>query len=160
MRIIFILFFIFLQNLYAGEDLRCKFEEVYKDGSIQNGFLLTKNNLLRYQYINKSLFTIFFNSKNFFYVRNDNHTIVQKIDQNTELLRIISVFFSSFPNTDDHYYLEGFDIKLEKNAYNNFYKRISVKSEKMNLSIYFSECEDLNLSQTLFNFSPYIEYQY
>ena len=35
-------------------------EEVYKDGSIQNGFFIIKNDGMRYQYKDKELYTLFF----------------------------------------------------------------------------------------------------
>ena len=57
--------FILVSNLYSLE-LKCTFEEVYSDGSVQNGFFLIKDNKLRYEYNSENLFTIFHNNERFF----------------------------------------------------------------------------------------------
>ena len=38
----------------------CNFEEVYKNGQIQQGFFLLKDKELRYEYTNHDLYKIFF----------------------------------------------------------------------------------------------------
>ena len=82
------LFFIILfsfSNLYSLE-LKCYFEEVYSDSSVQNGFFLIKDQKLRYEYRSKELFTIIHNYDQFFLVKNNDQKIVNKINQNTEII--------------------------------------------------------------------------
>jgi len=79
------LFFIplfFISNLYSLE-LKCNFEEVYADGSIQNGFFLIQNQKLRYEYSAERLFTIIYNHDQSFLVRNNDRQIINKITENT-----------------------------------------------------------------------------
>ena len=66
-------------------EVTCNFEEVYSDGSIQKGLILIKDKSIRYQYKDKQLFTIIHHKGNTFAVRNDDLSIVQKIDQNQGL---------------------------------------------------------------------------
>ena len=48
----------------------CKFEEVYHDGSIQNGQVLINENNIRYEYFDDTLYTIVKNPTGLFLVTN------------------------------------------------------------------------------------------
>ena len=66
-------------------EIECKFEEVYSDSSVQNGFLLIKGDKLRYEYYSKNLFTLFHNN-NHEAVKNNDIKVINKISQNTEII--------------------------------------------------------------------------
>ena len=75
MKYIFLLSFILNVNLtFANKSVSCDFEEVYEDGSTQFGHLYYNDGLLRYEYLDKQLFTIIYNN-DYFVIRNDNQNI-------------------------------------------------------------------------------------
>ena len=82
----FIAFFLLVSSSYALE-IKCNFEEVYSDGTTQNGFFLLKNKMLRYQYGNYDLFTLFHKKDQFFLVRNNNLKNVQKLTDNLDVAK-------------------------------------------------------------------------
>ena len=51
----------FILNAHSLE-IECRFEEVYSDSTVQNGFLLIKGDKLRYEYYSENLFTLFHNN--------------------------------------------------------------------------------------------------
>ena len=65
-------------------EIKCDFEEVYSDGTVQNGFFLIKNKMLRYQYNKNDLFTLFHKDDQFFLVRNNNLKQIQKLTDNLD----------------------------------------------------------------------------
>ena len=64
-KILIFIQLLLVSNLYSLE-LQCAFEEVYPDGSVQNGFFLIKGKKLRYEYYSDDLFTIFTMMRDFF----------------------------------------------------------------------------------------------
>ena len=60
----------FLASNLNSQTLKCYFEEVYVDGSIQNGYFLIQDKKLRYEYIDNDLYTLFYNYNDFFLVKN------------------------------------------------------------------------------------------
>ena len=62
MKYFYFLFLIAFFNQSYANSVSCEFEEVYQDGSIQTGYMLFSDGLLRYQYSDKQLFTIIYNS--------------------------------------------------------------------------------------------------
>ena len=96
-------FLIFLQlilvsNLYSFE-LKCTFEEVYSDGSVQNGFFLIKDKKLRYEYNSENLFTIFHNNERFFMVKNNDKEVINTITENTEIIKELLNIANNWHNT-------------------------------------------------------------
>ena len=140
-------------------EIKCDFEEVYSDGTVQNGFFLIKNKMLRYQYNNNDLFTLFHKQDEFFLVRNNNLGQIQKLTDNLDLVKELIKISSEYPNIESEYVNNKMIIKLEKQLSNNFYKRISINSEKLNMSIYFNECKQIQINQRYFNHNPYFEYK-
>ena len=122
-KFLIFLHLILVSNLYSFE-LKCTFEEVYSDGTVQNGFFLMKNKKLRYEYNSDDLFTIFHNHGKFFLVKNNNKEIISTIDENTEIIKELLNIANNFPNVEEEYMSENLNIKLEKNAQGNFFKRI------------------------------------
>ena len=157
--IFFILFFITSKS-YSLE-IQCKFEEVYSNSSVQNGFFLIKEQKLRYQYYSKDLFTIFQNDNKFYLLKNNDPSIVQRLNRNTEILKELMLILSQYPNLKNSYTFNDKDliINLEKEINGNFYKRISIQSEKINMSIYLNNCISLKIKNRFFNHNPYHEYE-
>ena len=58
MRYLFIFFFIINFKVTLAKSVKCEFEEVYQDGSIQSGNMLFSDGLLRYEYYDKQLFEV------------------------------------------------------------------------------------------------------
>ena len=138
-----------------ANNIKCNFEEVYKDGSTQYGLLLYSNGLLRYQYEDKQLFTIIYNN-NYYLVRNDNKKIVNKLDED-KVLNELSKILNDYPNIKDSYVSNSIEINIEKNINDIFIKRISVKSDKVNLSIYLLECDFKSISKNFFHPYSFVE---
>ena len=157
MKIVFFLF-IFLFALRAFSlDIKCNFEEVYLDGSIQQGFFIIKNKKLRYQYYDKNLFTIFHKSDDFFIVKNSQISNFQKINKNTQHIKELLNIASEYPNIKNEYKNSDIQINLERNS-NSFFKRISIKSPNLNMSIYLQNCKFYSYHDRYFNYSPYFEF--
>ena len=160
-RYIFLIIFFAISKSYSLE-IQCKFEEVYSDSSVQNGFFLFKDQKLRYQYYSKDLFTIFQNNNRFYLLNNNDTTVIRKLDQNTELLAELTFILSQYPSLKTSYSLndKNLIINLEKEITGNFYKRISIQSDKINMSIYLNDCEFIKIKNRFFSHNPYFEYKF
>ncbi len=149
MKYILLLSFTFTFKLiYASESVKCDFEEVYQDGSTQFGHLLFNDGLLRYQYQDNDLFTIIFN-KDYFVIRNDNRSIVNRLEDN-EILNELKSIITKYPNINSSYSKDDIDIKIINSKESNFLKRISINSDEVNLSIYFINCNFEHISNKFF----------
>tara|TARA_A100001011_G_C13766558_1_gene617473 strand:- start:101 stop:592 length:492 start_codon:yes stop_codon:yes gene_type:complete len=159
-KYIFFILVLIISNSYSLE-IQCKFEEVYSNSSVQNGFFLIKDQKLRYQYHSKDLFTIFQNDNKFYLLKNNDTSIVQKLNQNTELLKELMFILSRYPNLKTSYTFndKNLMINLEKEVNGSFYKRISIKSEKINMSIYLNDCILAKIKDRFFSHNPYFEYK-
>ena len=153
MKILFIVivFFIFI-NLYSLE-LRCNFEEVYQDGSTHQGILLLKKEYLRYQYLNKNLYTIINNSDGLFLVNNLNR-LPQPLDINKEIIEFLIDQSQLFPNNVENYSSTKFNAKIIKSKENIFIKNLIIKNKKMNLNIHFINCKNITIDRLMFNHNP------
>ena len=140
--------------------MRCQFEEVYSSGQVEQGLLLLKENKIRYEYLDRNLFTIFAKNKEFFIVRNNQLNHFQKINENNEVIYYLLNIAANFPDIDSEYRNNDLSIKIEKNFNDQFVKRMSIKSDKVNLSIYFNTCEKIKIHERFFNHSPYFNYEY
>jgi len=148
---------LFTFNTYAIE-VFCKFEEVYIDGTTQQGFFLIKNELLRYQYNNKALYTIFKNEDGFYLVENQDKSKFRRVNNNTEILQELIQLGKIYPNVQKNYYLQDKKITLEKSKKINFLKRLVIKSDNLNLSVYFNDCKLQTIHKSYFRHRPVIEY--
>ncbi len=140
-------------------EVNCDFEEVYSNGSVQNGFFLMKDEMLRYQYEDNDLFTIFHKKNNFYLVKNNNLKLIQKLEENIDIPKELIKISKNFPNIENKYVKRDMTIILEKALSNNFYKRISIKSEKLNISIFLNNCNFKNISEKYFSHNPYFEFK-
>jgi len=155
-----LLFIFFFKNLAHASEILCSFEEIYIDGTVQNGIIfLGDKKRLRYEYYDKSLYTIIFNNNKPFIIRNDNRSVYQTLQNENEILdKLIKLF------NDEDLKLETFQnqdvqIKFEKSFEFDFYKRISINSNTINVSIYFYDCALKVFDKRYFNVNPFIEYQ-
>ena len=147
-NILFLLFLFPLQGLAI--ELKCDFEEVYMDGSMQNGFLYIKEDLARYEYTDPQLFSLIKRSEKFYIKRNDKPEIVSEVKENTALVNTIINLISDFPNIEQSFQIDEHEIYFEPSNIDDFIKRISIKSDQRNLSIYFNDCENTLIDKKLF----------
>jgi len=138
-------------------ELTCEFEEAYGNGDIQQGFLLIKDDKIRYEYFNKELFTLLYVNKKLFLINNFSPDKVQLLENHNNLLPSILEIYDDYPNFKETYFKNNHEIKIEKGQ-NRFLKRIVIKSNKMNVSVYFINCKKIKLQENLFNFNPFFSY--
>ena len=154
--VINLIFLIFINSIssFALETV-CKFEEVYQNGDIQQGILLTEDDKLRYEYYKKNLYTIIRNQGDFYYIENDNIDQFIKIDQNIEILMAIERIADDFPDMKEEYLINDFTIKPVMKLNENFIKKITILSSQMNLNIYFPECNNTSINSKYFFYDPF-----
>ena len=107
-RIVLIIFIFFKSNVYA-EDIKCNFEEIYNDGSIQEGYILLKNDKLRYQYQDEKLFTgvagimIDKDGNNAINVVSGaaEHLVAEDIDNKIETIKNSKIFLTQMETPDE-----------------------------------------------------------
>lgn len=143
-------------NLKA-ETLKCYFEEVYSDGSLQNGIFLVQEKKLRYQYFEKDLYTLIYDNGDLYLIKNNDHQQVQKIQENTEMIKELIEIYNRYPVLENNYISGNFEFELEKSFASDFLKRISIKSPSLNLSLYFNSCVFETLHQKYFQFRPFFD---
>ena len=153
----FIILFLIVKNLNAL-NFQCHFEEIYSDGSIQNGFMMIQKDKLRYEYSDEKLFTVLFVNDKLFYIDNLNRKKVQQIEEKNNLIKDIVKIYSDFPNIKKSYANNGKIFKIEMSD-EKFIKRLAIKSNSLNVSIYFLNCQTNKLNQKYFNFNPFFEYE-
>ena len=144
MKYLYLLIILFLTTLTHAIEKYCQFEEVYSNGDVQLGFLLIKDEKIRYEYSNQNLYTIIHQAENSFIIQNDNKQIVQKISQDTRVLDSLIEILSQYPNIKEHYYFEDLSKKIKKNR-KNFIKRLGIQPSNLNLSINLIDCEDYTI---------------
>ena len=155
---LFLIFFLNYSVIKAVE-FACNFEEVYPDGSIQNGLFLIKNQKMRYEYFDKNLYTIFKTEEDFYLVNNKDTEKFQKIpDKRKQILNTVAEIANDYPNIDEYYETENVLINIEKSN-NNFFKRISIVSDQVALSIYMNNCENKQIENRFFYYFPYFNYK-
>ena len=147
----------FTQALPAAE-LKCFFEEVYSNGQTQQGYLLIKNDKMRYQYNDQNLYTIIHNQNNFYVVENRDLTKFTLLDQKTETLSEIIKIVNDYPNFKNFYEANDIQINLEKTKDKNFIKRLAIISANTNMSIYLYSCQNILIKDMYFSFSPIFQF--
>ena len=121
-RYILTIFLVFYSNLLQGVEVKCNFEEVYKNGQMQQGLIILKNNLLRYQYFDKDLFTIFYNGESFYTLENQNLKKFNKINSNTKMLEELISLSQKYPNIKNKYEKKNYVIEIERSLIDKFIK--------------------------------------
>ena len=155
MKKLVLLFSFYLNSLFAIE-VTCNFEEVYKNGDVQEGVLMLNDNLLRYQYTKDNLYTIISKQNQFYLIRNDSK-IVQKLSENTESLKNFIILASDYPNINETYQDNDLFIKVEKSDV-AFIKRLSIQSNDLNLSVNFFNCNFEPINKKYFMHFNFVEY--
>ena len=155
MKKLVLLFSFYLNSLFAIE-VTCNFEEVYKNGDVQEGVLMLNDNLLRYQYTKDNLYTIISKQNQFYLVRNDSK-IVQKLSENTESLKNFIILASDYPNINETYQDNDLFIKVEKSDV-AFIKRLSIQSNDISLSVNFFNCNFEPINKKYFRHFNFVEY--
>lgn len=158
MKFFIVIIFLFTKNIYSLE-LKCFFEEVYQTGDMQKGFLLIKDDKLRYQYSSNRLYTIIHSQDLFYLIENKDKTKFIVINEKTEILQAVIKIIKDYPNFKEKYEIDDFIIKTEKNSSNELIKRITVLSPDVNMSIYLIDCEEKPLKNLFFSFSPVFDYK-
>ena len=155
MKKLLILIFFPLNFLY-GVEASCNFEEVYKNSETQQGVFLVKDKMLRYQYFDKDLFTIIIKNNNYFLI-NNRDKIVQNLKEKSKLLDQFIEIVSDFPDIKNTYNSDNFIVKIEKSSI-KFIKRVSIKSEELNLSINVMNCNFNEIDRKYFRHFNFEEY--
>ena len=145
----------YFNSLFAVE-LKCNFEEVYQNGEVQEGLMMLKDDMLRYQYLKDSLYTIISKNNKFYLIRNDSKT-VQKLSENTSLLESFINLASEYPDIEDMYTYEDVVVKVERSSA-RFIKRLSIKSDAVNLSINIFNCKFEQIDKKYFKHFNFVEH--
>lgn len=151
-----ILFSLFYFNSLFAVELKCNFEEVYQNGEVQEGLMMLKDDMLRYQYLKDSLYTIISKNNKFYLIRNDSKT-VQKLSENTSLLESFINLASDYPDIEDMYTYEDVVVKVERSSA-KFIKRLSIKSDAVNLSINIFNCKFEQIDKKYFKHFNFVEH--
>ena len=139
-----------------GVEVSCNFEEVYQNSETQQGVFLIKDKMLRYQYFDKDLFTIIIKNNNYFLI-NNRDKIVQNLKEKSKLLDQLIEIVSDFPDIKNTYNSDNFIVKIEKSSI-KFIKRVSIKSEELNLSINVMNCNFNEIDRKYFRHFNFEEY--
>ena len=152
--------FIYFSNLLNALEISCSFEEVYKNGESNNGFLLINGSNFRYEYFKDNLYGLILKNNDLFYFEKKNMSNARKTNQNKMLISSLLKIFESFPNINESYSIDGMNISVKKNVSKNFIHRISIQSNKLNMSIFFYDCKNTLVDNLFFKTSPVIRYYY
>jgi len=149
------LILIFFSINLNSKEIFCEFEEVHSNKEVNNGFFLMKKNKFRYQYKDFRLITIFSDTENTFYVQNSNTSVYHLIDTPPSYLETLKFIISDYPNFQQVYSSPDYQISIEKSLNHNFLRRISINSQKINVSIFFFNCANMSLADQYFSHNLY-----
>lgn len=142
-------------NVFALE-VTCQFEEVYMDGSHQQGVFFFDNNKLRYQYNNPQLYTLVYDNFELYAVQNNNTHVYQLVIDRHNIVNSLKDISNDYPNFENNYKFANQEVIVETNEKKNFIKRLVFKSEQLNLSIYFQDCKFAKINPKLFSYKNFI----
>ena len=142
-------------NIFALE-VTCQFEEVYMDGSHQQGVFFFDNNKLRYQYNNPQLYTLVYDNFELYAVQNNNTHVYQLVIDRHNIVNSLKDISNDYPNFEKNYKFSNQEVVVETNEKKNFIKRLVFKSEQLNLSIYFQDCKFAKINPKLFSYKNFI----
>ena len=155
---ILIFYFLFLKIGFASEG-ECYFEEVYKNGETQNVIFLVADENIRYEYFDSNLFTIIYTQEKFYLTNNNNKQKSDEIkDQRVSVFKSLANIIKEYPNIDEQILFDGHQIDIDKSSNNNFPKRVSIQSNRANLSIYLFDCISKPINKLFFKINPMFEY--
>ena len=157
-NLIFIFFIFFISKTVFSLEVTCQFEEVYMDGSNQQGIFFFDNNKLRYQYNSPQLYTLIYDNFELHAVQNNNTNIHQLVIDKVNIITSIKDISSDYPNFKKNYIFANQEVIVETNKTKNFIKRLAFKSDQLNLSIYFQDCQFGNINPKLFSHKNFVKY--
>lgn len=153
-----ILLIFFVHNLSMASSIICNFEEVYQNGQVQEGLILIQNKNIRYEYFNDLLYTLIYKfDQNLYLVDNQNRKNIQSVETNKEFFYNLIKLYDQYANINDEIRINNFNFTIEKSRKFDFFKRIGVRSNQINLSLYFNNCDETKLDYKLFNPKPFKE---
>lgn len=153
---------IFFGNIYhlLAIEFACNFEEVYKDGFTQQGLVLLKKDSLRYEYLDKNLFTIIYKNGETTISKNNNRKQINSYDVENNLINHLVKITKDHPFFEKNYIINDYKIIVEKSSNIDFIKRLAIVSDDLNLSIYFQNCKSGEILDLYFQHSPYFRYNF
>ena len=141
-----------------ARSINCYFEEVYQNGQVQEGLILIQNNNIRYEYFDNTLYTLIYKfDQQLYLIDNQNRNNIQAVETNKEFFYNLVKLYDQYPNINDEIRINDFKFSIEKSRKFDFFKRIAVRSNQINLSLYFNNCEETLLDYKLFNPKPFKE---
>tara|TARA_A100001015_G_scaffold289064_1_gene360526 strand:- start:35 stop:517 length:483 start_codon:yes stop_codon:yes gene_type:complete len=155
--ILIIFLFLLSKNVFTLE-VTCQFEEVYMDGSNQQGIFFLDNNKLRYQYDSPQLYTLIYDNFELHAVQNNNTNIHQLVIDQYNIVKSLKDISSDYPNFKKNYIFANQEVIVETNKTKNFIKRLVFKSDQLNLSIYFQDCQFGDINAKLFSHKNFVKY--
>ena len=157
-NLIFLIFIFFISKTVFSLEVTCQFEEVYMDGSNQQGIFFFDNNKLRYQYNSPQLYTLIYDNFELYAVQNNNTNIHQLVIDQFNIIKSLKDISSDYPNFKKNYKFSNLEAIVETNKNKNFIKRLVFKSEQLNLSIYFQGSQFTKVKPKLFSYKNFINY--
>ena len=157
-KLIFIIFLFFISKNVFTLEVTCQFEEVYMDGSNQQGIFYFDNNKLRYQYDSPLLYTLIYDNFELHAVKNNNTNIHQLVIDQYNIVKSLKDISSDYPNFNKNYIFSNQEVIVETNKTENFIKRLAFKSDELNLSIYFQDCQFGDINPKLFSHKNFVHY--
>ena len=157
-KFILIIFIFFISKNVFTLEVSCQFEEVYMDGSNQQGIFYYDNNKLRYQYDSPLLYTLIYDNFELHAVKNNNTNIHQLVIDQYNIVKSLKDISSDYPNFNKNYIFSNQEVIVETNKNKNFIKRLAFKSDQVNLSIYFQDCQFGNINPKLFSYKNFVQY--
>lgn len=149
-------FFFNFKSLFALQAY-CDFEEVYQNGQTQQGVVLINNFKLRYEYYDPNLYTIFYDEKDLVIVNNRDRNLKNYEHQYKKLISIVYDVLKMKDKESQIIITDEYEINLEKSISGDFYKRMSIQSSQINLSIYFNNCSNKSINSKYFSLKPVID---
>ena len=153
-----IIFIFFISKNIFSLEVTCQFEEVYMDGSNQQGIFFLDNNKLRYQYDSPLLYTLIYDNFELHAVQNNNTNIHQLVIDQYNIVKSLKDISSDYPNFKKNYIFSNQEVIVETNKIKNFIKRLAFKSDQLNLSIYFQDCQFGDINAKLFSHKNFVKY--
>jgi len=157
-KLILIIFIFFISKNVFTLEVTCQFEEVYMDGSNQQGIFYFDNNKLRYQYDSPLLYTLIYDNFELHAVKNNNTNIHQLVIDQYNIVKSLKDISSDYPNFNKNYIFSNQEVIVETNKTENFIKRLAFKSDELNLSIYFQDCQFGDINPKLFSHKNFVHY--
>jgi hypothetical protein len=82
-------------------------------------------------------------------IQNYDKNLINSINDHAVTVAM-SKIYNDYPNIEEFYEFKNMKFILEKSQEHIFLKRMSVKSNKLNLSIFFYNCENIDIDKKFF----------